>query len=237
MSHRKYSAPRHGSLGFLPRKRTRKHRGSIRSFPHEGAAFPKPALTAFIGYKAGMTHVLRDVSRPGSKLDKKEAVEAVTIIEAPPMVVVGLVGYAPTPSGLRATKTVWAEHLADECMRRFYRNWHKSKENKTKARKAFSKYVKEHYGKEAGAKKGAASKIDEELKEITATCSVIRVIAHTQLSKLNLRQKKVRWQLFTIGLSSLSPPPPCTQLHTLVTLSCHALPPFSLSSLLSCRRT
>ena len=49
MSHRKYSAPRHGSLGFLPRKRTRKHRGSIRSFPHEGAAFPKPALTAFIG--------------------------------------------------------------------------------------------------------------------------------------------------------------------------------------------
>ena len=93
MSHRKYSAPRHGSLGFLPRKRTRKHRGSIRSFPHESGDQSKvaPRLTAFLGYKAGMTHVLRDVSRPGSKLDKKEAVEAVTIIECPPMVVVGLV--------------------------------------------------------------------------------------------------------------------------------------------------
>jgi ribosomal protein L3 len=40
-------------------------------------------LTAFIAYKAGMTHVLRDVDRPGSKLHKKETVEAVTILESP----------------------------------------------------------------------------------------------------------------------------------------------------------
>jgi hypothetical protein len=38
-------------------------------------------LTAFAGYKAGMTHVVRDLDRPGSKMHKKEVVEAVTVIE------------------------------------------------------------------------------------------------------------------------------------------------------------
>jgi hypothetical protein len=33
MSHRKYEAPRHGSLGFLPRKRAARHRGRVKAFP------------------------------------------------------------------------------------------------------------------------------------------------------------------------------------------------------------
>lgn len=49
-------------------------------------------LTAFKGYKAGMTHVVRDCERTGSKAHKKEVVEPVTIIETPPMIVVGIVG-------------------------------------------------------------------------------------------------------------------------------------------------
>ena len=43
-------------------------------------------------YKAGMTHIVRDVDRPGSKLHKKEIAEGVTILEAPPMIVCGFVG-------------------------------------------------------------------------------------------------------------------------------------------------
>lgn len=50
--------------------------------------------------------------------------EAVTIIETPPMVVVGVVGYIDTPKGLRNFKTVFAEHISDECRRRFYKNWY-----------------------------------------------------------------------------------------------------------------
>jgi hypothetical protein len=65
MSHRKYEAPRHGSLGFQPRKRTRKHRGKVRSFPKDDRT-KAPHLTAFMGYKAGMTHVVREIDRPGS---------------------------------------------------------------------------------------------------------------------------------------------------------------------------
>ena len=40
------------------------------------------------------------------------------------MVVVGVVGYIETPRGLRTFKTVFAEHLSEECKRRFYKNWY-----------------------------------------------------------------------------------------------------------------
>merc|ERR1712234_76344 len=71
--------------------------------------------------------------RPGSKNNKKEVVEAVTILETPPMIAVGVVGYIETPRGMRALKTVWAEHIGEECKRRFYKNWSQSK------KKAFTK--------------------------------------------------------------------------------------------------
>ncbi|KAG3290908.1 ribosomal protein L3 [Ictidomys tridecemlineatus] len=64
MSHRKFSAPRHGSLGFLPRKRSSRHRGKVKSFPKDDPSKPVH-LTAFLGYKAGMTHIVREVDRPG----------------------------------------------------------------------------------------------------------------------------------------------------------------------------
>jgi len=121
MSHRKFCAPRHGSLAFLPRKRSSRHRGKVKAFPRDDPKKP-PHLTAFISYKAGMTHVVRDVERVGSKLNKKEVVAAVTILETPPMVVVGVIGYIETPRGLRTLKTIFAEHLSEECRRRFYKN-------------------------------------------------------------------------------------------------------------------
>jgi large subunit ribosomal protein L3e len=38
-----------------------------------------------MGYKAGMSTIVRDLDRPGAKLHKKEIVEAVTVIETPPV--------------------------------------------------------------------------------------------------------------------------------------------------------
>merc|ERR1712086_378772 len=105
---------------------TKHYAGKIKSFPKDDPS-KKPHVTAFMGYKAGMTHVVRDVDRPGSKIHKKEIVEAVTVLETPPMVVVGLVGYVETPRGLRSLSTVWAAFLSEEVKRRFYKNWYKSK--------------------------------------------------------------------------------------------------------------
>merc|ERR1712112_762088 len=177
MSHRKFSAPRHGSLGFLPRKRSSRHRGKVKAFPKDDATKPVH-LTAFIGYKAGMTHGVREVDRPGSKTNKKEVVEAVTIVEAPPMVCVGVVGYIETPTGLRTFKTVFAEHLSEECKRRFYKNWSNSK------KKAFTTYAR-RWADESGKKQ-----IETDLNKIKKYCKVVRILAHTQTKLLRKRQKK-----------------------------------------------
>lgn len=64
-SHRKFSAPRHGSMGFYPKKRSQRHRGKVKAFPNDDPTKPVH-LTAFMGYKAGMTHILREADRPGS---------------------------------------------------------------------------------------------------------------------------------------------------------------------------
>lgn len=52
-------------MGFYPKKRARRHRGRVKSFPKDDPSKPIH-LTAFIGYKAGMTHVVREADRPGS---------------------------------------------------------------------------------------------------------------------------------------------------------------------------
>nr|BAN20181.1 ribosomal protein L3 [Riptortus pedestris] len=177
MSHRKFSAPRHGSMGFYPKKRSSRHRGKVKAFPKDDPSKPVH-LTAFITYKAGMTHVVREADRPGSRINKKEIVEGVTILEAPPMVVIGAVGYIETPRGLRALVTVWAEHIADEARRRFYKNWYKSK------KKAFVKASKK-WGDPLGKKQ-----IEADFNKMIKYCKVIRVIAHTQMKLLKQRQKK-----------------------------------------------
>lgn len=52
-------------MGFYPKKRSRRHRGKVKAFPKDDPSKPVH-LTAFIGYKAGMTHVVREPDRPGS---------------------------------------------------------------------------------------------------------------------------------------------------------------------------
>jgi len=133
-----------------------------------------------MSYKAGMTHIVRDMDRPGSKLHKKEVAEAVSVLEAPPMVVVGFVGYVETPRGLRALTSVWAGHLSEECKRRFYKTWYKSKQ------KAFSKYQK----KWSEAQKGTDAPMAAEIKRAKQYCQVIRAICHTQIGKVKLGRKK-----------------------------------------------
>lgn len=179
MSHRKFEHPRSGSLGFLPRKRTKHHRGRIRKFPKDNPSDPVH-LTAFAGFKAGMTHTVRDIERQGSKLNKKELVEAVTIIECPPMTVVGVVGYIETPRGLRSLATVWANSLSDSFRRHFYKNWFKSK------KKAFTKYAQKW-----NANQTDKNSVHRDFERIRKFCTVVRVVVHSHFGELkNFRQRK-----------------------------------------------
>jgi large subunit ribosomal protein L3e len=160
-------------IKLLGRKRTKHHSGRVRSFPKDTDASAPCHLTAFRAYKAGMTHVVRGVDRPGAIMHKREVVDAVSVLETPPMVVVGVVGYLETPRGLRTLTTVFAEHLSEEFKRRCYKNWYKSK------RKAYTKYAKkytENDGKD----------IEKELERIAKFCKVVRVITHTQTQRVTL---------------------------------------------------
>jgi len=188
MSHRKYEHPRCGNLGFLPRKRTKHHRGKVKSFPRDDESKPCH-FTAFMGFKAGTTHISRELDRPGSKLHKKEICEAITILETPPMVVVGFVGYVETPRGMRALTTVWAQHLSDECKRRFYKNWYRCK------KKAFTRYEKKYETND---------NMKAEIERAKKYCSSIRAICHTQVSKIKLRQKKAHVMEIQINGGSIS---------------------------------
>ena len=123
MSHRKLEKPIKGNLEFLPKRRTRYHTGKIKSLA--------PHLTAFAGVKAGVTHVVIEYERIESLLDKKEKIEAVTILETPPMRVVGIV---ETLKGLRSLTSLWRGQVSDSFKRRLYKNWHCFK------KRAFSNY-------------------------------------------------------------------------------------------------
>jgi len=105
-------------------------------------------------------------------------VEAVTIVETPPMSVIGVIGYTKTPRGLRPLTTVWAAHIGEAAKRRFYKNYVRSK------KKAFTKYAK------AAESDDGKKAMADSLARIAKYCHVVRVIAHTQTDKLNLRLKK-----------------------------------------------
>lgn len=93
-----------------------------------------------------------------------------TIIETPPMVIVGVVAYVKTPRGLRSLNTVWAQHLSEDIKRRFYKNWCKSK------KKAFTRYSRK-YESDEGKKD-----IQSQLEKMKKYGTVIRVLAHTQVT-------------------------------------------------------
>merc|ERR1719454_196116 len=179
MSHRKFEAPRCGSLGFIPKRRTRHHRGRVRHFPKDDKSKPVH-LTAFMGFKAGMTHVVKYFERrEAKKVIKKDIVHAISVVECPPMKVVGMVGYIETPRGMRALQTVWAQHLDNDVKRRFYKNWMHSK------KKAFTKYA-EKYKKDAKDRHS----VQRDVERIRKYATTVRAICATQNRKLKLRQHK-----------------------------------------------
>lgn len=119
-----------------------------------------------------MTHVLRELTRPGSKAHKKEIVEGVTIIETPPMLAAGFVAYQNTVHGLKALGTIWADKLPEEFKRRSTKHWKKNSRVFTKSKDDAEK--------------------ESIKKRMVDHADVVRLICHTQMmtKMTHLRQKK-----------------------------------------------
>lgn len=107
--------PRRGSMQFWPRKRAGCSIARIATWPKETKVKP----LGFIGYKAGMTHLQVIDNRPKS-LTKGEAIfMPATIIDCPPLTVMGLVFYKNSPNGLVKVSQVLAQKLDKELSENF----------------------------------------------------------------------------------------------------------------------
>ena len=87
MAHRKKHAPRHGSLAFLPRKRAAVIKGRVRHWSQKEG---QSNFLGFAGFKAGMTHITYIEDQKNSAYYGKELMKPVSIIEVPPLILIGI---------------------------------------------------------------------------------------------------------------------------------------------------
>ncbi|MEZ0393985.1 MAG: 50S ribosomal protein L3 [Desulfurococcaceae archaeon] len=123
MGHRKKEAPRRGSLGVRPRKRASEMTPKVRSWPPKtwiellyerlgeeasklGVA-PKPMLLGFAAYKAGMTHAVAIDDRPRTPTSGKEVFMPLTVLDAPPMLILAARSYKVADGALKCVGEAW----------------------------------------------------------------------------------------------------------------------------------
>ncbi len=118
MGARKKHAPKRGSLAFSPRKRARSLNPVIKYWPKLDVEGVKPL--GFAGYKAGMTHVFYIDNYQYSPYAGQEVFSAVTIVETPPLRVIGLTSYTVDTVNNRLVnfKTAYAEEVPPFVKRR-----------------------------------------------------------------------------------------------------------------------
>jgi large subunit ribosomal protein L3 len=73
--------PHKGSMGYWPRKRSRRMYARVRTFSQD----KEPKLLGFAGYKVGMTHLLINDNRKTSQTKGEDIFCPVSVIECPPI--------------------------------------------------------------------------------------------------------------------------------------------------------
>src|SRR6185436_13015777 len=106
MGHRKYSAPRRGSVAFRPRSRARSLEARVRTWPQMAAE--KNSLLGFAGFKAGGIHVLTIDDREKTPNFGKQLLNPATVVVTPPIRVIGIRAYKKNLHGLHAVFDVYA---------------------------------------------------------------------------------------------------------------------------------
>lgn len=105
--------PRSGSLGFYPRKRAK------RMYPRiTRVVGDRTGALAFAGYKVGMVRIVMTDGRKGSKNFGQSIVKPGTVIECPPLKILGFRAYVNDANGLHAAGEVWSEKLPKDLARK-----------------------------------------------------------------------------------------------------------------------
>jgi large subunit ribosomal protein L3 len=159
--------PRSGSLQYWPRKRAKRIYPRMNSYPSvDESKLDKPKLLAFAGYKAGMLHVIAKDTTKGSATFGEDISVPVTVLDCPPIIVVGVRSYAATARGMSIITEAWVEKLP--------KGFELKKKPKSK-KKPKGKPKKEKESKKATA----SAQLAKMRKEIDSTSSV-RLIVATQ---------------------------------------------------------
>jgi len=148
--------PREGSLAFYPRKRAARIYPNIDTYPSLDKTIP----LAFAAYKVGMGHVIALDNRKNSPTYGMQISIPVTILEVPPLKVIGVRFYQKTTRGLKVLTEIYSKDLPKEL------------ERKAKIKSNFSE-----------------QKI-EEVKKNAEKISNVRLIIATEPKKTGLGKKK-----------------------------------------------
>lgn len=128
-----WSKPRAGSLAFYPRKRAKREMPSYKTFLPQKEREAR-ALN-FLGYKAGMTHVLGKNIHDKSTTFGQDIFVPCTIIECPPIKVFGVRAYSKENGTVHAIAEAHAQKIEKELLKKINRFKKKSKKEKEETSK------------------------------------------------------------------------------------------------------
>ena len=166
----RHHQPRKGSVAFSPRKRAARESPQISSWPER----EELGLLGFPGYKVGMTHVIMLDNIKNSPTEGMEISTPVTVVETPPIIVMGIRAYQKTDRGLKTMTDVLASELKEDLARKIT--------------------LPKDYDAES-----QLTKLKEKLDEIND----IRMLIHTQPRLTSVPKKKPEMMECGVGGSSL----------------------------------
>ena len=106
--------PREGSKGYWPKKRSSRIYPSLTVYPETD----KPKVMGFAGYKAGMLHSILFDNRKGSLTFGQEVSKPITIIDCPPLKVIGIRAYMNSVDGLKVLSEAMIKDLPKDLSRK-----------------------------------------------------------------------------------------------------------------------
>ena len=109
MGHRRHSAPRRGSLAYLPRGRAKSMEARIRAWPKIDSDEPK--LLGYAGFKAGCVQLVSIDDREKTPNHGKQLVSLGTVIVTPPNLIAGIRCYSKDANGKHVHLDFYANNL------------------------------------------------------------------------------------------------------------------------------
>lgn len=162
-------------MGVYPRKRARSIVARVRHWARVNEVKP----LGFAGYKVGMLHVIRIETNPNSPFYGQEVMKAATVVETPPLKIIGVRFYTSTPYGVKTLTEIWDKETFSA-----------SDESKDEYAKRYLNDLGKVLTLPDPEKIPDGSEIEKRIEEIKDKISEVRLIVATQPRKAGIHKKK-----------------------------------------------